>query len=306
MKPTSQDIDRMTRALGWHPASFRAASPERGASGTAARWIVAERGDGGGRSAFVKIGATELTAEWIRREHRNYQTIHGWFLPEVRGFDDDGERPVLALEDLSDAQWPPPWSDELIADVLDAFTAIHAAPVPAHLADQRDDWDGAADWQRVARRSDEFLALGLCSPAWLTEALPALQGAAAAAPLAGDALIHGDMRSDNLCFRARRAMVIDWNHAQVANPEFDIATWLPSLHSEGGPPPEAILPDSPELASWVAGFFCARAGGPPIPEAPHVRPLQVAQARTALPWAARALGLPPPTGRYPSGTTVEL
>ena len=74
------------------------------------------------------------------------------------------------------------------------------------------------------------------------------------------------------------------------------------VHAEGGPPPEAILPDAPALAAWVAGFFCAYAGEPPIPEAPHVRPLQLQQARTALPWAARALGLPPPEGET-SGST---
>ena len=50
----------------------------------------------------------------------------------------------------------------------------------------------------------------------------------------------------------------------------------------------------PGLAAWVAGYFCARAGLPDIPDAPHVRPLQRSQARTALPWAARALGLPSP------------
>jgi hypothetical protein len=86
--------------------------------------------------------------------------------------------------------------------------------------------------------------------------------------------------------------VIDWNHAGIANPDLDLAFWLPSLNAEGGPLPEAILSNAPALAAWVAGFFCARAGGAPIPEAPHVRPLQVQQSRTALPWAARALGLP--------------
>ena len=51
---------------------------------------------------------------------------------------------------------------------------------------------------------------------------------------------------------------------------------------------------APELAAWIAGYFCAHAGLEPIPEAPHVRPLQLAQGRTSLPWAARALGLPVP------------
>jgi hypothetical protein len=89
-------------------------------------------------------------------------------------------------------------------------------------------------------------------------------------------------------------VILDWNHACRANPEFDLAFWLPSLHAEGGPPPEEVLPDAPGLAALVAGFFCARAGLPPIEDALHVRPLQRMQSRTALPWAARALGLPPP------------
>jgi hypothetical protein len=54
------------------------------------------------------------------------------------------------------------------------------------------------------------------------------------------------------------------------------------------------LPDAPEVAAWVAGFFAARAGLPVIPDAPRVRVVQRQQLETALPWAARALGLPPP------------
>jgi hypothetical protein len=290
MQPSSDDIDRMTRALGWRPMSFRLAAADRPVSPTSARWVVGDVD----RSAFVKVGATALTADWIRREHRNYQTIAGWFIPELVGFDDDGERPVLAIEDLSAATWPPPWSDASVSAVLEAFAAIHATTAPPHLADTPDRWEGSDDWRRIDEDAGPFLALRLCSRDWLTDGLPDLRAAALAAPIRGDALIHGDMRSDNMCFRSGRALVIDWNHAQVGNPEFDIATWLPSLEAEGGPPPEALLPDSPELAAWVAGYFCAHAGGPPIPEAPHVRPLQLAQARTALPWAARALGLPEP------------
>ena len=297
MRPSPQDIDRITRALGWRPTTFRAAAPERGASGTSARWIVA---NATGQSAFAKVGATELTATWLRREHLNYRAISGRFMPELLGFDDDGERPVLALEDLSSATWPPPWSDATVAAVLDAFASIHATAIPPHLAEPEEGWEGSADWKAIEAEPAPFLALGLCSPDWLDNALPALRAAAEAAPLAGEALIHGDIRSDNLCLRAGSALAIDWNHAQVANPEFDIAAWLPSLEAEGGPPPEAILPDSPELAAWLAGYFCAHAGQPPIPEAPHVRPLQLAQARTALPWAARALGLPAPEGQSPS------
>lgn len=243
------------------------------------------------RSAFVKIGATSLTAGWTRTEHAIYLALHGAFMPATLGFDDDGNRPVLALEDLSAADWPPPWTDERVAAVLDALAAIGRTPPPDHLLPYTHDRTG--DWQSVANEPGPFLALGLCPAAWLSNAMPALLKAADQAGLEGSSLVHLDMRSDNVCFRDGTAIVIDWNHAAVANADLDIAFWLPSLHAEGGPPPEAVLA-APQLAAWVAGFFCARAGRPSIPEAPHVRPLQLRQARTALAWASRSLGLPTP------------
>ena len=293
-RPPDGDIERMARTLGWRPATFRHAAHDRGASDTAARWIVTDGrdADAGGRSAFVKIGATDLTAEWTRTEYRNYRGIRGSFMPRLLGFDDDGTRPALALEDLSDAEWPPPWTDARVAGVLDAFLEFRATTPPIDLP--REEPDDGVDWRLVSTDPAPFLSLGLCSARWLEDALPTLIEASANAPVGGDALVHLDIRSDNLCFRQGRAIVIDWNHARLANPDLDVAFWLPSLASEGGPLPESILPDAPELAAWVAGFFCARAGGVPLPEAPHVRPLQLAQSRTALPWAARALGLPPP------------
>ena len=293
-QPDRGDVERITRALGWRPDRYRPASGDRGLSAAAARWIVGSGHGSERRSAFVKIGSTELTAAWTRVEYANYRSIQGPFMPDVLGFDDDGERPTLALEDLSEAGWPPPWTDERVAGVLDVFGEIAATAPPEHLGDPLGELDRSADWRAVADEPAPFLALGLCSPSWLENALPALIAAAGTAPLAGTALVHADIRSDNLCFRDGRAIVIDWNHATTANPDLDIAAWLPSLNAEGGPAPETILPEAPGLAAWVAGFFCARAGEPPIADAPHVRPLQVTQSKTALPWAARTLGLPPP------------
>jgi hypothetical protein len=276
----------MERALGWRPTQFRRAAEGRGTSNTAARWIVANDRE----SAFVKIGATDLTAEWTRAEHRNYGSLEGWFLPRVLGFDDDGVRPALALEDLSQAIWPPPWTDLRVAAVLEALAAISHTTPPEHLLGQAFDW--GANWRDVGENPMPFLELGLCSRSWLEANLPTLIAAADDAPIAGSSLVHLDVRSDNLCFRDGRAVLIDWNHAGVANADLDIAGWLPSLHAEGGPPPERVLPSAPELAAWIAGYFCSHAGEAPSPGAPHVRPLQLRQARTALPWAARALGLP--------------
>jgi hypothetical protein len=81
----------------------------------------------------------------------------------------------------------------------------------------------------------------------------------------------------------------------VGNPEIDAAFWLPSLEAEGGPRPDDVVPDvSPELVACWAGYLCSHAAREPIPTALRVREAQLRQARSALPWAARRLGLPPP------------
>ena len=83
------------------------------------------------------------------------------------------------------------------------------------------------------------------------------------APFAGNALLQLDVRSDNICLREVKAVLVDWNQACLGNPDVDLACWLPSLTMEGGPEPWELLPGQPGLAAWVAGFFAVRAGLPP-------------------------------------------
>ncbi len=244
-----------------------------------------------GSTAFVKEGVDELTSGWLRDERRIYQAVRADFLPRLLDWSD--EPAALVLEDLSGAAWPPPWTGERVAGVLDALDRIHATPPPPglkRLADLRAELSG---WRRIAADPGPFLRLGLADRRWLDAALPVLERAEAAAPLDGERLLHLDVRSDNLCF-ADRVVLVDWNWAAVGNPDFDTAFWLPSLQAEGGPAPESILPSAPELAAMVSGFFAANAGLPDLPFAPRVRHIQRVQLATALPWAVRALGLPRP------------
>lgn len=291
-RPAPEDLARVAAALRAEPVTWRPAT--RGGQTAAARWIATLPD---GSSAFVKIGATMETATWVRDEHLVYARLRGRpFLPTLVGWHDDGERPVLAIEDLSGARWPPPWDGPAVDAVLACLEEVHAAPPPPDLpAFDRHGVEFRGVWQRLAADPDPFLALGLCDRRWFEASLPDLAAAADAAVLEGDVLLHLDVRSDNLCLRDGRAVLVDWNWACTGSPMFDLAWWLPSLHAEGGPPPEAVLPEgAAEHAALAAGYFCAHAGLPPIPEAPHVRDLQLQQARTALPWAARELGLPPP------------
>jgi aminoglycoside phosphotransferase (APT) family kinase protein len=152
-------------------------------------------------------------------------------------------------------------------------------------------------WRDVAADPDPFLSLGLGSPEWLGNALPVFLDAADRAPLGGEALLHSDVRSDNICFRGGRALLVDWNHSCVGNPAFDVAFWLPSLALEGGPQPDELaetVSGVDDFAAYVAGYFASRAGLPPPPGAPRARAIQRAQLEVALPWAARVLGIAPP------------
>lgn len=294
MEPSADDVERARRALGATPVSWR---PVLAHGAPATRRSLVELPDG--RSAFVKIAAYGYVAEWFRHERRAYEALDGErFLPRIVGWDDDGEAPLLAIEDLSDARWPPPWDGAAVDGVVETLDALHHLTPRVELPEAEERQFGLDSWPDVVEDPGPFLSVGLCSKAWLEAHLEALAAASAAATIEGPAVLHFDVRSDNLCFRDGRVLLVDWNHACVGNPLVDTAAWLPSLHAEGGPPPETVLPDDtpglPEIASLLAGYFSARGGLPPIAQAPHARRLQREQAATALPWAARLLGLPPP------------
>jgi aminoglycoside phosphotransferase (APT) family kinase protein len=256
------------------------------------RWVVRLRD---GRTVFAKRAIDEPTADGLHAEHGVYAALSASFMPSLLGWE-DGELPLLLLEDLSGEIWPPPWTPASIEAVLQTLAEVAATPAPPGLRMLAS--HPPATWDAVAQEPETFLGLGLCAEAWLADSLPALLEASRPAILAGDALLHFDVRSDNLCIRGDRAVLVDWNLACVGDPAFDVAFWLPSLTLEDGPQPDELASDEVNaFAATVAGFFAARAGQPPPPGAPTVRAFQLAQLEVALPWAARTLALPTPGAR---------
>jgi thiamine kinase-like enzyme len=244
-------------------------------------------------SVFAKVSTTPLTTAFLRREIRMYTLIHGSFLPRVIAWDDDPTEPILIIEDLSTQLWPPPWDAQRVDRVLEQIHAMHTtkANVEPFAVVHGERMPG---WHSVAADPQPFLALGLASEQWLQTALPLLLTYEAQCPTDGECLAHWDLRSDNMCITATQAVFVDWNLACLSNPRLDLGFWLPSLAYEGGPPPEQILSDAPDVAAWVSGFFAACAGLPQVPDAPRVRLVQQQQLETALPWVVKALDLPPP------------
>jgi hypothetical protein len=278
--------ERVSRLLGGDIVSLRRI--ESRGYGTAFH-AIAELD--GGQTVFVKAGAEKVTSAFLRDEIAVYRSMRGPFMPDLLGFD-EGDPPLLLLEDLSAHRWPPPWDGPAIEAVRESLRQVAATPVPDGLGaiEERREWL-CGGWAEIERDPSPFLSLEVCSSQWLSDSLPTLREAAESAPIGGDTIIHLDVRSDNICLTDRSAVLVDWNHACRANPQLDLACWLPSLQDEGGPPPEALLPGGGAFAALLAGFFGSRAGLPAPPTAPAVRAVQLAQLRVALPWAARELGL---------------
>jgi hypothetical protein len=289
-QPTDAEIVHAVEDMtGRHVAAWNLVT-ERGY--TAARRLLVTFTDEG--RAFVKAAVDERTTRKLRAEMLVYSQLQAAYLPHVIAWR-EGELPILVLEDPTDASWPPPSTPTAIGAVCSAIEEINATPPPRglpRLESQRDEFCGG--WARVAVDPTPLLSVGLCSATWLTHALPTLMAAAEAAILDGEALLHLDVRSDNLCLREGRAVIFDWDFASIGNPAADLACWLPSLHMEGGPAPETLLADGGPLAASVSGYFAHRVGRPASsPREARHQELTLLQLEGALSWAGRALGLPP-------------
>lgn len=115
--------------------------------------------------------------------------------------------------------------------------------VPADFPSLADDAHEFHGWREIGADPAGFLSLGFASAAWLSRALPRLIEAEQAIRLDGDALVHMDIRSDNLCFHGDRTLLVDWNWARRGNPAYDRIGWLhpctwkagrrPGVHARG-------------------------------------------------------------------------
>lgn len=273
------------RAVGSRPVEY---VQRPGGYTTADRFSV-ELADGG--RAFVKSTAEPLLVEWLRREYEVYAALDATFMPRLLGWDDDGERTLLVLEDLSDAEWTWAWDSARVDAVVTAIGDIARAPLPPNTPAIREAHPGLfARWGEVERDPQPFLSLDLRDGTWLARHLPTILTAAESAPVDGNALCHFDVRSDNICFRDGACVLVDWNWALRASPGLDMIGWLPSLAAESGPQPWELLPgENLGLVALLSGVWASVAGLPPPPTAPHVRELQRRQLAVVLDWLDRHL-----------------
>jgi len=119
--------------------------------------------------------------------------------------------------------------------------------------------------------------------------------------VAGDSLVHADLRADNLLIGEDRVWVVDWPWACLAQPWFDLLGMLPSIVMQGGPPAASIAAEHPVFAdadpaavttvlAALVGYFLRQSLQPAPPGLPTLRAFQRAQGMAALPWLIERTG----------------
>jgi hypothetical protein len=222
------------------------ARPKTGLSD--ARRFVAELA--GGERVFVKAATTADTAAWLRNERLALSLAPPEFAPRELAWIEDGPFPTLVTEAL-DGHWPAGsgvtvWRPGDLEAVADAVRRLAATPAPALPAQPVAATDG---WERIRRDPQPVLGLGLWSGAWLAANGEALAVAERGLVRHGEAFVHGDMRSDNICVTPGGVKFVDWSNARRGAAATDLAAFLPAAHLEEGPAPFTLYPEG---GAWGA------------------------------------------------------
>jgi phosphotransferase family enzyme len=290
LQPPREVVEIVAATAGAPVASWRHVV----AGHTHAEKWRAQLADGG--SVFVKAGADRTARSQIEREHALLDSVGAPFMPAVHGGESGCGWSVLVLEDLTEADWPPPYADGGTA-LLDAVRRVAELPPPAGLSRRPEGRPLGTYWQRIADDPEPVVAHGSFSRTWLQHTWRELNAAESRARLAGDDFIHDDVWHGNVCYAARGAVLIDWASATIGDRRLDLAYALLSVRASGAAPPAIAFEDEAAYAALIAGATAYNAAQPvdeSIAQASILREGWLHDLRYALVWAATLLGLPRP------------
>ncbi|WP_018628519.1 phosphotransferase [Niabella aurantiaca] len=250
------------------------------------------------RKVFVKAATDPLTADWLRRELLVLSAGLEVLMPRLIGWIEvPGIYPVLLTEDLSDAYWPaghkgvhwrPGDVEQVFAGlrILGGLPAVPGLPPLPHKQ--------PLFWPDIATDPRPLLALGICSERWFLASVDALTAAESLADESGSHFVHGDVRSDNICFVGQKVVFVDWSHAARGSSRTDLARLLPALCLEGGPDPAAVIPDGGSAAAAACAVHLSRMRYEAMPA--WLKTVFAKLVAIELKWAADCLGLEQPDG----------
>ncbi len=233
--------------------------------------------------------------------------------------DHTGEQDWVVLAfDAADGPGPRlPWRRPELAEALDLVADVGRIAAPDHPAIPPvtdmvfDEWHllaADADLQQGLTGLDEVLG------PWLLARIGELAALADTWPQvsAGTALVHHDLRADNMVRAGGRLLAVDWPYASVGAPWLDLAGMMPSMALEGGGDPEEVFTahpvgaaaDADAVTAVVAaftGYFLHAALQPPPPGIPHLRAFQRDQGLVCARWLRTRLCGGSPARRRRSG-----
>jgi Phosphotransferase enzyme family len=256
-----------------------------------------------GQRVFAKAVGLDRSAEGpgMYRDELRIVSVLPVSVPAPRflgSYDEDGWV-ALVYEAVDGDQPVVPWLDDELARVLDAMTVLATSLTPelseALPAMGTAHFDG---WKQIAADPQAVSKLEGFAP-WALHRLAELVGMEAEFPAvdAGKALVHGDLRADNMLLTADRVVFVDWPFASIGAPYCDLMFMLPSIAMHGTDPQPIVerhpltrdVPDHDLDVTLAAltGFFIERSMQPPIPNLPTIRQFQRAQGIAALDWMIR-------------------
>lgn len=250
-----------------------------------------------GTRHFVKAAskkAQQPFADAYREEARKLRALPpGLPVPRLSWSHEDDLWVVLALEHVAGANPVRPWVASELDRCLDALEVLaeRLTPPPLPLTPLADELAEALRcWDRLVRRDPDR--------PHHQEARRLAQGHPEA--VAGDTLVHTDIRDDNLILAGDRTVVCDWNWPARGAAWVDTVTLLISAHGDGLDA-EALLAARPltrdvdpghvdALLALLAGFFLEQAGQPVPNSSPWLRAHQQWYADASWSWLARRRG----------------
>jgi aminoglycoside phosphotransferase (APT) family kinase protein len=288
----------------WAGASVTSAESQRSgfSPGAAARLLLSD-----GRRFFVKAAGpvpNPLAPAFHRRE-AGVVTALPEELPVPRlkwVFDDVHTGWVLLVFDDVDGVHPGnPWTandlGRVLAGLAELASGLTPSPLPIGKVHSASEMLATriCGWQRLRRAAEpkELNALDAWSRAHLDQ-LADLEEQAPAA-VAGQTLLHFDVRADNILLTPERVWFFDWPHASVGAAWLDVVGFAPSVRMQGGPAPEEIVERYPEsrkvdprlvtaAVAAIAGYFVYQSLQSPPAGLPTLRAFQAAQGDVAVEW----------------------
>jgi aminoglycoside phosphotransferase (APT) family kinase protein len=253
-----------------------------------------------GHRVFVKAGAdVEGMNPTVPRMLRNEAKLcahwpDGFPAPRLLGSHDDGTWVLVVFEDVEGRTPAQPWSDVELTRVVAMLDDLPTPPnLPLPRAAERFAFTFGGFAAMTEPPADEWTVANLDRLVEMESAWPDA--------VAGDELIHNDVRDDNLLLADDgRTLLVDWAHAGIGARWLDLVFLAPSVELAGGPACEDLIARSrraqraaaEELTTAVVallGYFTRVASLPPPPGVPAVRAFQEAQRAVTQRWLRQRL-----------------